>query len=341
MAKEALAPVDTNVAVPRAVKEALARSEAAFHAAKGTTPAPAAPPEPPAPAPQDPPVTPEVTPPAEPQPPAEPPAPENWEHKYNSMKGRYDRAQEQIRGLSDQAKSLQSLLAVNPAPAMPAATDPQPRPSLITDQERTDWGGEFLDVVSKQAKEVVSTEITSLRNTVAQLEAKLTGVNTHVTMDARQKLESALTDKIPNWNEINHSDEFKAWLALPDPYSGDIRHTILTRVYERNQIPQTLAFFQGFLAEEAALGPAPTALQPGQNTVDNTGKIPLESFAAPGRAKTAATQNPGPTEKPIITRPEIAAFYARSNAGFYRGNDAEKNRIEVEIFAAQAEGRIR
>jgi hypothetical protein len=335
MATEVQAPIDPNVVMPRAVREGLARSEAAFHAAKGTTPE--------ATPPADPPVTPEVTPPADP--PVTPevtaaPPPEDFAHKYNSMKGRFERSQEQIRGLSEQIKSLQALIATSPPATSPVLQDPAPRPSLITDQERNDYGQEFLEVVGKRAKEEVGSEISALLSKVSQLEARLAGVNTQVSMSAREKLEATLTDKIPNWNEINHSDEFKAWLALPDPYSGDIRHNILTRVYERNLIPQTLAFFQGFLAEEAALGPAPTAVQPGQNTVDNTGKIPLESFAAPGRAKTAAPPA-GPTEKPIITRSQIAQFYAAVNSGKYRGRDAEKAADEAQIFSAQAEGRIR
>jgi hypothetical protein len=337
MATEVQAPIDPNVVMPRAVREGLARAEAAFHAAKGTAPE-----ETPA-RPADPPVTPEVTPLAEPPviPEAAPLPPEDFAHKYNSMKGRYERSQEQIRGLSEQIKSLQSLIATSPpATSSSILPDPVSRPSLITDQERNDYGQEFLDVVARRAKEEVGTDIYTLQSKINQLEARLAGVNTQVSMSAREKLEATLTDKIPNWNEINHSDEFKAWLALPDPYSGDIRHNILTRVYERNQIPQTLAFFQGFLAEEAALGPATTAIKPGQNTVDNTGKIPLESFAAPGRAKTAAPPS-GPTEKPIITRKEIADFYAASNSGQFRGRDDEKNRIEAEIFAAQREGRIR
>jgi hypothetical protein len=257
------------------------------------------------------------------------------------MKGRFERSQEQIRGLSEQIKALQALIATSP-PATNGSILPDPvsRPSLITDQERNDYGPEFLDVVGKRAKEEVGSEISALLNKVSQLEARLAGVNTQVSMSAREKLEATLTDKIPNWNEINHSDEFKAWLALPDPYSGDIRHNILTRVYERNLIPQTLAFFQGFLAEEAALGPATAAIKPGQNTVDNTGKIPLESLAAPGRAKTAAPPS-GPTEKPIITRQYVAEFYADPTFARFRGNMAEKDRIEQEIYAAQREGRLR
>jgi hypothetical protein len=156
MATEVQAPIDPNVVMPRAVREGLARAEAAFHAAKGTTPEEisAAPTDPQVTPPADPPVASEVTPEVTPLP------PEDFAHKYNSMKGRFERSQEQIRGLSEQIKSLQALIATSP-PATNGSILPDPvtRPSLITDQERNDYGPEFLDVVGKRAKEEVGSEI--------------------------------------------------------------------------------------------------------------------------------------------------------------------------------------
>lgn len=73
---------------------------------------------------------------------------------------------------------------------------------------------------------------------------------------------------------------------------------------------------------------------------EKVAKVPLAKFAAPGRAKTAAGTS-APAEKPIITRAQIAAFYADIANGKYRGKDAEKAKLEATIFEAQREGRIR
>ena len=70
------------------------------------------------------------------------------------------------------------------------------------------------------------------------------------------------------------------------------------------------------------------------------GKLSLESFAAPGRAKTSAASS-APVEKPLITRAQISQFYADSASGKYRGREAEKNQLEAMIFDAEREGRIR
>ena len=130
--------------------------------------------------------------------------------------------------------------------------------------------------------------------------------------------------------------EFIEWLSLPDPYSGDIRHNMLKAAWERRDVPRVAAFFKGFLAEEAAYRPASQETPAGRPA----GKVSLESFAAPGRAKTAAATS-APAEKPLITSAQISKFYADCDAGRYDGREEEKARFEKSIFEAQREGRIR
>jgi hypothetical protein len=195
-----------------------------------------------------------------------------------------------------------------------------------------------LDVVGKKAKETFSGEVGELKTQVETLTRQLQNVGQTVSTDARGKMKEALTSQIPNWSAINLDNDFLNWLQLPDTYSGAIRHTLLKQAWERNETPRVLAFFKGWLAEEAAVAPANTKPDPVQEA--NSGKIPLEQFAAPGRAKSAADTS-APAEKPIITRAQITDFYRDVAAQKYRGRDQEKDRLEQMIFAAEREGRIR
>lgn len=260
---------------------------------------------------------------------------QSWEHRYKSMKGRYDRAESQIRQMSDQITSLQNLMAtLQAAPA--SMSDEMDAERLITPEEENDYGSDFLNVVGKKAKEEVLRVSKKYESKIAELEAKLQNVNGYVEQDARGRMEQTLEREVPNWRDINFNKDFLTWLKLPDPYSGVIRHELLKAAYTRNDTPRVLAFFNGFLAEEAAVDPANA----------ETGRSPapakpsLEQFAAPGRAKTAAASG-APAEKPIFTRAQIAKFYADSASGKYRGKEAEKDRIEAQIFDAEREGRIR
>jgi hypothetical protein len=266
----------------------------------------------------------------------EPAHEESWEHKYKSVNGRYIRAQEQIRGLTEQIQNLQNVVAtmqvqqpVQDAPELKAER-------LITEDEERDYGSDLLNVVGKKAREELTPVIKQYEAKIKELEQKLQGINGVVTQDAQSKMLSSLDERLPQWRELNYNEEFLNWLALPDPYSGVIRHDMLKAAYAQSSASRVLAFFNGFLAEEAAVAPAP---EPDIGETKVVPKVPLQNFAAPGRAKTAAASTPA--EKPIFTRAQIAAFYADVAANKYKGRDEAKNKLEAQIFDAQREGRIR
>jgi len=334
---------DPNTFIPPAVRKMAAQADAAFRAQSGQPPqespgaAPSeAPPEtlppadPPGAAPSfapPPEVTPQVTPP-------EQVSEESWERRYKSMEGRYKRAEGDIHSMSSQLASMQSLLASmqKPSSETPAELRPQ---SLLTPEEVSEYGSEFLSVVAKKAKEELTPEVAALRQKLINLEKQLSTTAEQNNAKARFELESALDQRIPHWRDINVLPDFHAWLALPDMYSGAIRHELLRTAYAQNNTPRVLAFFKGFLDQEAAFVPQGQQSQPVEN-----GKLSLEDLAAPGRAKTSAATL-APAEKPIITRAQISQFYADSASGKYRGREAEKGRLEAMIFDAEREGRIR
>lgn len=350
MSAKSLPATDPNVKIPAAILASAARADQAYNSVYNPEPAegpegqsqenePAAPETP---APETPPVTAQGN---------EPPlaaAPkgddeQSWEHRYKSMKGRYDRAEQQLRTMSDQIASLQNVIATMQVeqPAAQSAPAEMRAERLITPEEEADYGSEFLSVVGKRAKEELLPIVSQYEQKIAQLEAKLAGVGGYVQQDARQRMESTLREQVADIDNINRNPHFLAWLKLPDPYSGAIRHSLLKEAYDRNDAARVVAFFKGFLSEEAALDPAPSAgPDQTQMAAPPPGKVPLEAFAAPGRAKTAAAAN-APAEKPIFTRAQIAKFYAESAAGKFRGREAEKDRTEQQIFEAEREGRIR
>lgn len=342
-------PIDPNVKIPAAVKAGIAKAEAAqaeFVKARNAEPPP--PPE----APLAPIVT-EAAPLVAETPPAAPPvapvAPEvtpqgnelpNWEHQFKSMKGRHDRLLPQVKELGEQVTALQRVIAtMNAAPATTVAPAPA---RLVTPEEEASYGAEFLDVVARRAKEQFAPVEADLRGQIASLNSQIGKVGGSIVLDARSRMLSTFDAQLPRWHDINTDQNFLDWLALPDPYSGVIRSKLLLAAWEQNDTPRALAFFNGFLAEEAALTPAPRVpdAPPGADPVVPAGKVPLETFAAPGRAKSAAGTSP-PPEKPNISPRQISQFYVDVAGGKYRGREDEQKRVEAAIFAAAAGGRIR
>lgn len=347
--KEATLQNDPNVKIPAAVRAAAARSEEMFNQLRDggpvETPAEVTPQGNPeleatsltqsAPAQAQPTEQPPV------QPAAETPAPadgESWEHKYKSMHGRFVRSQDQIKTLSEQVSQLQSVIAtMQTAPAQQVQIPELEAENLITPEEAADYGEDFLKVVGKRAREEMAPVIKGYQAKIAELEQKLNGVSGAVQQTSQEKLLTKLDEGLPTWRELNSNSEFLDWLRLPDPYSGAIRHDMLKAAYAQGNAHRVLAFFNGFLAEEAVVAPAGQEPDP---QVTKVPKVPLANLAAPGRAKTAASAS-APAEKPVITRAQIATFYADLAAGKYRGRDAEKNKAEAMIFEAQRDGRIR
>jgi len=346
--KESTLQNDPNVKIPAAVRAAAARSEEMYNQFRDggpvETPTDVTPQGNPdleaaslaqsAPA-QTQPTEQPVQQPAETTPPADG---ESWEHKYKSMHGRFVRSQDQIKTLSEQVSQLQSVIAtMQTAPAQQVQIPELEAENLITPEEAADYGEDFLKVVGKRAREEMAPVIKGYQAKIAELEQKLNGVSGAVQQTSQEKLLTKLDEGLPTWRELNSNSEFLDWLRLPDPYSGAIRHDMLKAAYAQGNAHRVLAFFNGFLAEEAVVAPAGQEPDP---QVTKVPKVPLANLAAPGRAKTAASAS-APAEKPIITRAQIATFYADLAAGKYRGRDAEKNKAEAMIFEAQRDGRIR
>lgn len=341
-------PIDPDVKIPDAVKAAAAAAEQMHKDAYSSQtpevdPAPSSeapagelaaknlgqsdPAPEPAPKVEEPKTTPQVT---------QPISDESWEHRYNSMKGRFDRAQQQLTQQAERIDALERTLAA--VQAQPRNIEPRSELAaerLITQEEEADYGPDLLNVVGKKAREELLPVFKKYEDEIAGLKAQLAGVGSYVAQDAQSRMMSSLDNAVPGWREQNVNPDFLQWLALPDPYSGDIRHNMLKAAWERHDGPRVAAFFKGFLSEEAAYRPASS-----ETPANTAGKVSLESLAAPGRAKTAAATS-APAEKPVITSANISKFYADVAAGRYNGRDEEKARFEKAIFEAQREGRIR
>lgn len=334
-----LPPIDQTMQLPAAIRAAAARSEAlhkeAYQAAEPTVEPTVAPEATATPTtPEN--VTPEVVVVATtPQPTGA--TKDDWEHRYNSLRGRYDKDQQTIAGLTSRIGQLEAALTSKPQPVQPNP-DLQFKP-LITDKDKEDFGADFIDVAQRAALEKVNPEIAALKAQLARLEGNVGSIAATAQVQQKKTVHQTLDEKMPNWREINRDQKFLAWANLPDGYSGAIRIGMMRDAFEQGDAERVLRFFKGFLSEEAAPTPA-TATQPDTRvTTQGNTKVPLETFAAPGRATTAAATT-APAEKETISRAQIAAFYSEVNRGKYRGNEAEKNRLEQMIFDAERDGRI-
>lgn len=353
-----LAPIDPDVKIPESVRRAAELAESFYKQSAPAAP-PAAPeppaqaqqPEPPTAAPEPPPAQPEPPPqqaqqpepPVQPQPPAQPApgeqvTPDQWQHRYNSMKGRFDQSQQVISAMQEQMQQLgDELMRTQRMLQGAPQQQPQQTKPLLTEEDVQTYGPDLLNVVQRAALQAVSPELQAVKQENDQLRQT-------VSQTQRATVHQILDVQVPNWREINRDQRFLRWLSLPDIYSGQLRRTMLNNAFQAAQAPRVVAFFKGFLSEEAATGhvEVPVAGQQQQPApAPRQAAINLATLAAPGRPAPAGSAPNAAADKPIYTRAQISDFYRAVREHRFAGREQEKAAIEADIFAAQREGRVR
>lgn len=345
--------IDPDAPVPPSVKAAADRAAAIHAQAYPKTAAdpsvsevsPVDAPNPPAPDKTPEPVTVPVTPaPAASAPPSDDDdnvSPEQLKHRYLSMKGRWQAsqkqlgiAQEQLSQLGDELVRTHSLMSARPAE--PPHQAPMTS-SMLTKEDVNNYGDDLIDMTKRAAMEAVKPALDALTQENQQLKQR---VNKTVQATVFTELER----EVPNWREINGNDRFKAWVRLPDIYSGSVRLNMLNKAFAAADAPRVIAFFKGFINDEVATGnlvmptPSPAAASA---PAYREPAVRLDTLTAPGRAKPATGDANVPVDKPVFTRADVSAFYRRVASNYYAGNEAQKRADEARLFDAQRDGRIR
>ena len=289
---------------------------------------------------------PEPTTPAEPDPAPSPspapepaPAPADWEQRYRTLQGKYDSQvpalQGQVQQLTSQLTHLTSKLEA--FTATPPAPEPQVSP--VTDREREMYGEDLIDVIKRQATEVASTmtkdmqvKLTTLEKENKELRDQLQGVSGQQADTREQQYLGSLSQLVPDWQTINRDPRFHEWLTTMDDLGGVPRQAYLDSAYNAKDVQRTAKIFSTF-KQTLSPTPAPSAPQPTVN--------PLERQVAPNSSRATAPEPGTSAVEKVWSRGEVTKFYQDVMRGKYRGREADQARIENEITAAAAAGRVK
>lgn len=260
----------------------------------------------------------------------------DWEQRYNTLQGKYNSEVPQLRQQVSNLQQMMATLARQPAPPPPQPAAPAAVAPEVPQEDVDEFGDPLIAAARRWARAEVAADINSLRDEIKSLRG-----NAHETQETVNKrtVEGVLDRDVPGWRQINDSQEFVTWLNDTDPFSGHRRMDMLGDAYRRGDARRTAAFFTAFQTQQTAVDPAPAGTHQRQ-TAPPAATIPLATLAAPGRASTGSPAAGGAPTARVWTRAQIAAFYDRCTRGMYRGREAERARIEAEIFQATNEGRI-
>jgi hypothetical protein len=249
------------------------------------------------------------------------PEPKDWEQKYRVLQGKYNH---EVPGLQKENRDLKADVQalreeVDRLKQRPAEPPAPTRAPTVRPEEVEQYGQDFVDFVGRVAQSVAAPAAQKVDN--SQLEQRVARSEEIASAALRRQFFNDLTDKVPDWEQLNTDAGFLKWLDSVDPLTGTPRQVLFDDAYDKLDLHRVSAFFTSFSGN---VGAAPR------------GAAPPQSMVTPTTMRGASDV---PQGKKIWTQREIGSFYNDMRTG--RINPEDAARTEHEIFAAQNEGRVR
>lgn len=256
---------------------------------------------------------------------------ETWERKYISLHGKYDAEVPRLHAeLREMRAQLQELAAENAVIKSHKATEQVKEPSLITEQDKEAFGPDLIDLIERATEAKVSSfrqREAQLVEELNQLKGKIGDVTERQVVSDKDRFFAGLSQKVPEWEQLNEDAGFLNWLQEVDPVYGIPKHVALTNAYELLDVGRVSTIFNAY---KSTLAPVQPQKQKNQE---------LQRQVAPTRSRASSPDPADSNNQRIFTQAEIGQFYEEVRRGHVSPDDAV--RIENEIHAAAAEGRIR
>jgi hypothetical protein len=290
-----------------------------------------------------------------------PPPPEDFEHKYKVLQGKYNKEikdlREKVREASDRSLNTDyerdSLLrkisdlttrleglekGKDPLPDKPLDTssalsemENDPDVSYVKEQFPDVWKA-IKKVVSKSADGTVSKALVSR---LENIEKKVDSASATSARSAKVTFDQYLDTNIEGWRTVNVDPEFEKWLQQTEPYTGAPKISLIRDAIANLDASRVARFFTDFATEKAVPKSDTDEVPP------ETPPLPVKpANLAPPKPRTAPLpKRPANTE--IITTEYITEFYDKLRRGYYIGREAEGKTEEKRIEQAVSEGRVK
>jgi vacuolar-type H+-ATPase subunit H len=235
-----------------------------------------------------------------------------YEHRFKVLQGKYN---SEVPRLAAENKELKSTLQqIHEELELLKAKPAEP---LVRPEEIEEYGEGLIDVARRIAREELASKETEIKS----LKQKLDALADVTTRNVQKDFIAELTEKVPDWSQMNENQAFLAWLDEVDDLTGRPRQQLLTEAERARDAARAAKFFLAFKKTS--------------NRQATESAFALDSQVVPDATKTPQS----PPAKKVWSRGEIAEFYNRLRRG--QVSDKEAVAIEADIQAATIEGRIR
>jgi hypothetical protein len=259
------------------------------------------------------------------------------EARYKTLQGMY--AAEQARNnkaIHDMATTIAEL-KLQVAKVNAQAQKPAEVPAT-TSKDAEMFGADLVEMVNRAAAAQVHQVKQEYEQQLAGQKAEIDALRGNVeTVDKSQQqtreaqFYAALEREVPDFREVNATQEFQNWCLEVDKLSGLRKQDYLENAVKHANVGQLAALFNKF--KETLAPPEPQPAKPQDNL-----RRQLSPSRTQGSPPPSTTGNPN--EKVWSTN-EIEKFYSDTAKGKWRGREPERAAMEAQIDAAVATGRVR
>lgn len=250
----------------------------------------------------------------------------SWKQRYDVLTGKYNaevpRLHQQLRELTAgfqqlQQEHAQALSRLNQQTSEAARTEP--------DKDAEVFGEDLTEAMDRRARrmaeQMIEARSAELRSYIAQLEARLKGVDDQMAATTQERFLAQLSSKVADWETINQDQGFLAWLGEADPIYGMPRQAALDSAAKALDVDRTASIFLAYKAQTA---------RPSSRSNE------LQRQVTPSATRSAATT---PGNSRIWSGEEYARVYDPRYAQEVGAAEAARQMAEADL--AVAENRVR
>ena len=262
-----------------------------------------------------------------------------WRQRYQSLQGQFNSQvpalQQQVRQLTDTVGSLTEKLEKQVV--QPPNVDEQIE--LVTKTDVDAFGEDLVDLARRIAKEEFGKRESKYLQQIDALEGKLTEATGQVG-EVQQTQAAATTERffenlnqqLPTWEKIQSTTECQDWLGTRIPGVNLTWNQALLDAANSRNVSAVMEVFNAFFERYPAYDPKT------QGQTQTSARQELNRQVAPSKSSASSPQS---TQKRVYTAREYEQESMKIMRLMQQGKKEDVRRLEAELDAAAAEGRIR
>ena len=243
----------------------------------------------------------------------------DWEQRYKSLQGKYNKEIAEMRRQADLIRALSQRIET-PRPADTAISDPPGSASAPSDTTARPRGWtpppELVEEVGEPTVRAIQAGVQAelravreeLESRLAEMEGQYRSVSPAAHAAVMFTREQQLDQMVPGWRGANSSPDFvNRWLGDVDPLSGVPRMDLFKNAVQSHDIRRIAAFFQSYLAETGSV-PQSSQSSPAGGAERKVPKANLVDLAVPSDGAAGGAVSSGSETDGALTVEEMREY---------------------------------